>query len=66
MAPKPHKLGFIFAAVLVMAGFLAITTWAAVPKTDPTYGRCTSSDSTCWLRACLDRDRLEPCALKDL
>jgi hypothetical protein len=32
MAPKPHKLGFIFAAVLVMAVFVAITTWAAVPK----------------------------------
>jgi hypothetical protein len=32
MAPKPHKLGFIFAAVLVMAAFVAITTWAAVPK----------------------------------
>jgi hypothetical protein len=31
MAPK-HKLGFIFAAVLVMAVFVAITTWAAVPK----------------------------------
>jgi hypothetical protein len=28
----PHKLGFIFAVVVVMAGFLAITTWAAVPK----------------------------------
>ena len=25
-------LKFIFAAVLVMAAFLAITTWAAVPK----------------------------------
>jgi hypothetical protein len=32
MAPKPHKVGFIFAAVLVMAVFVAITTWAAVPK----------------------------------
>ena len=32
MAPKPHKLGFIFAAALVMAVFVAITTWAAVPK----------------------------------
>jgi hypothetical protein len=32
MAPKPHNLGFIFAAVLVMAVFVAITTWAAVPK----------------------------------
>ena len=29
MAPK---LGFIFAAVLVTAVFVAITTWAAVPK----------------------------------
>ena len=31
MASK-HKLGFIFAAALVMAVFVAITTWAAVPK----------------------------------
>jgi hypothetical protein len=32
MAPEPHKLGFIFVAVIVLAAFLAITTWAAVPK----------------------------------
>ena len=32
MTPKPHKVGFIFAAVLVVAVFVAITTWAAVPK----------------------------------
>jgi hypothetical protein len=32
MAPKPGKLSFIFATVLVIAAFLAITTWAAVPK----------------------------------
>ena len=31
MTPK-HKLGFVFTAVLVMAVFVAITTWAAVPK----------------------------------
>ena len=32
MTPKPHKLAFIFATVLVVAAFLAIATWAAVPK----------------------------------
>jgi len=32
MAPRPHRLAFTFAMVLAMAGFLAITTWAAVPK----------------------------------
>jgi len=32
MAPKAGKFAFIFAAVLVTAAFLAITTWAAVPK----------------------------------
>ena len=32
MTPKPHKLAFIFATVLVVAALLAITTWAAVPK----------------------------------
>ena len=31
MAAKPRNLGFIFAAALVMAVFVAITTWAAVP-----------------------------------
>ena len=32
MASKPGKLAFIFTTVLVMAAFLAITTWAAIPK----------------------------------
>jgi hypothetical protein len=32
MTPKPHKLAFIFATVLVVATFVAIATWAAVPK----------------------------------
>jgi hypothetical protein len=32
MTARPHKLGFIFAAALVTAVFVAITTWAAVPK----------------------------------
>jgi hypothetical protein len=32
MARKPHTIFVTFAAVLVMAVFVAITTWAAVPK----------------------------------
>jgi hypothetical protein len=32
MTARPRNLGFIFAAALVMAVFVAITTWAAVPK----------------------------------
>jgi hypothetical protein len=32
MTPKPTKTTVIFAAVLVVAAFVAITTWAAVPK----------------------------------
>jgi hypothetical protein len=32
MTPKPTKTAFIFAAVLVLVAFVAITTWAAVPK----------------------------------
>lgn len=32
MTPKPRRLAFIFVTVLAMAGLLAITTWAAVPK----------------------------------
>jgi hypothetical protein len=32
MAPRPQGLAFIFAMVLAMAVFLAITTWAAAPK----------------------------------
>jgi hypothetical protein len=32
MARKPHTIFVTFAAVLVMALFVAITTWAAVPK----------------------------------
>ena len=32
MTPKPSKAAFIFATVLVLAAFVAITTWAAVPK----------------------------------
>jgi hypothetical protein len=32
VAPRRHRLAFTFAMVLAMAGFLAITTWAAVPK----------------------------------
>ena len=32
MTPKPSKAAVIFAAVLVFAAFVAITTWAAVPK----------------------------------
>ena len=35
MAPKPHTIFVTFAAVLVMAVFVAITTWAAVPKSHP-------------------------------
>ena len=32
MTPKPSKAAFIFATVLVIAAFVAINTWAAVPK----------------------------------
>jgi hypothetical protein len=32
MTPKPSKAAFIFTTVLVLAAFVAITTWAAVPK----------------------------------
>ena len=32
MARKAHTIFVSFAAVLVMALFVAITTWAAVPK----------------------------------
>ena len=32
MARKAHTIFVTFAAVLVMALFVAITTWAAVPK----------------------------------
>lgn len=32
MTPRPTKTAFIFVAVLVLAAFVAITTWAAVPK----------------------------------
>jgi hypothetical protein len=32
MTPRPSKAAFIFATVLVLAAFVAITTWAAVPK----------------------------------
>lgn len=32
MTPRPTTTAFIFAAVLVLAAFVAITTWAAVPK----------------------------------
>jgi hypothetical protein len=32
MTQKPSKAAFIFAAVLVLAAFVAINTWAAVPK----------------------------------
>jgi len=32
MTPKPSKAAVIFATVLVLAAFVAINTWAAVPK----------------------------------
>jgi hypothetical protein len=32
MVPKPHAISVTFVTVLVMAVFVAITTWAAVPK----------------------------------
>ena len=32
MLPKPRTIFVTFAAVVVMAVFVAITTWAAVPK----------------------------------
>ena len=32
MTSKPSKAAFIFATVLVIAAFVAINTWAAVPK----------------------------------
>ena len=32
MTPRPTTTAFIFAAVLVLAAFVAITTWEAVPK----------------------------------
>jgi hypothetical protein len=32
MPPKPGKLAFIFTTALVIAAFLAINTWAGVPK----------------------------------
>ena len=49
MARKPRTIFVTFTAVLVMAVFVAITTWAAVPKshsdtaapTSAKGGRCT-------------------------
>lgn len=32
MVPKPHAISVTFVTVLVMVVFVAITTWAAVPK----------------------------------
>jgi hypothetical protein len=43
MAPKPHT---IFAAVLVIAVFVAITTWAAVPKSHSDSIAPTSAKGT--------------------
>ena len=43
MVPKPRTIFVTFAAVLVMAVFVAITTWAAVPK--------SHSDSTAFTSA---------------
>jgi len=34
MAPKPGKLAFIFAAVLVVAAFVTINTWAVAKRED--------------------------------
>ena len=54
MAPTPHKLAFIFATVLVMAAFLAITTWAAAapkPQSDsaaPIAGKATIHRPDLW------------------
>jgi hypothetical protein len=46
MTPKPQKLGFIFAAVLVTAVFVAITTWAAVPKSHSDSAALASAKGT--------------------
>ena len=35
MAPKLRSIFVTFVAVLAMAVFVAITTWAAVPKSHP-------------------------------
>ena len=43
MAPKPHTIFVTFAAVLVMAVFVAITTWAAVPKSHSDPAALTSA-----------------------
>src|SRR5262249_16042389 len=48
MAPKPQKLGFIFAAVLVMAVFVAITTWGAGPKTHNGSAALSPAKGTIW------------------
>jgi hypothetical protein len=43
MALKPHTIFVIFAAVLVMAVFAAISTWAAVPKSHGNSAAPTSA-----------------------
>jgi hypothetical protein len=43
MAPKPRTIFATFAAVLVMAVFVAITTWAAVPKSHSDSAALTSA-----------------------
>ena len=46
MAPKPHTIVVTFVAVLVMAVFVAITTWAAVPKSHSDPAAPTSAKGT--------------------
>jgi hypothetical protein len=53
MAPKPHTIFVTFVAVLVMAVFVAITTWAAVPKSQsdsaaPTWAKGANYRPALW------------------
>jgi heme A synthase len=53
MARKPHTIFVTFAAVVVMAVFVAITTWAAVPKSHsdsaaPTWAKGVNYRPALW------------------
>ena len=52
MAPKPHTIFVTFVAVLVMAVFVAITTWAAVPKSH------SDSAAPAWAKGAIYRPAL--------
>jgi len=46
MAPKPRSIFVTFVAVLAMAVSVAITTWAAVPKSHSDPAAPTSAKGT--------------------